>query len=493
MKSVKKYTRILSALLLTAIALSFAACGETAAPADTTAGTVSAPDAETTAAETKRTSGLPDRNWEGRTITFLARGPEYNAWESIDVYTEKENGETLNDALYQRNLNVEERYNAKIAESKQGELNAVLSKAVQAGDSTYDAAVLRGVDGCNLSNAMQLVDLHSIPSLDLSNEWWDQNAARDFSIGSKLFIAVGDFLISDKDGSWIYTFNKDMADDFNLEYPYRMAMDGTWTYDRFYDMAKQVGADLNGDSQMTGDADRFGIATERYDTYAAFFYSGGRIFTNRYDLGYPEFTINEESSINAYDKYYSIVSDTSTYFKGDTGGISDFTVFSEERALFRGTTLNAIRFKYRDLDFDFGLVVAPKYDEAQENYGHVVSIGTSASVICVPQTSADLEFTGFMLEAICFESTDTLLDAYVNVAFNNKYIRDEESIEMLRMNFASRVYDFSIIYTGWGDCFSTLFAINANTAPNIASLYAAKRQSVETQIQKTFANFTSAG
>ncbi len=488
-ETVKKAALALAALMLTGTI--FAACGETASPAgpsDTTAAQQA--EAETTAAETQRTSGLPDTNWEGRTITFLARGPEYSAWESIDVYTDKENGETLNDALYRRNLNVEEKYNVKIAESKQGELNAVLSKAVQAGDSTYDAAVLRGVDGCTLSQSLLLVDLHTLPNLDLSNEWWDQNAAKDFSIGSRLYIAVGDFLISDKDGSWIYTFNKEMADDFGIEYPYEMAKNGTWTYDRFYDMAKQVGSDLNGDGQMTGDADRFGIATERYDTYAAFFYSGGRVFSNKNNLGYPEYTINDEYSVNAYDKYYTIVSDTGTYFKGETGGIADFTVFSEGRALFRGTTLNNIRFKYRDLEFDFGLVVAPKYNEAQENYGHVVSIGTSASVICVPQTSADLAFTGFMLEAVCFESTDTLLDAYVNVAFNSKYIRDEESIEMLRLNFASRVYDFSIIYTSWGSVFSTLFAVNANTAPNIASMYASTQTAVETQIQKTFASFT---
>ena len=339
---------------------------------------------------------------------------------------------------------------------------------------------------------MLLVDLHSIPNLDISNEWWDQNAAKDFSIGSKLYITVGDILISDKDGGWIYTFNKDMADDFNIEYPYQMAKDGTWTYDRFYDMAKQVNADLNGDGQMSGAADRFGIATEAYDTYAAFFYSGGRIFSNKNNLGYPEYTINDEYSVSAFDKYYTIVSDTSTYYKGDSGSVSDATVFQEGRALFRGTTFNNIRLHYRDLEFDFGLVVAPKYNEAQENYGHVVSIGTSASVVCVPQTSADLDFTGFMLEAICFESTETLIDAYINVAFNSKYVRDEESIEMIKMNIASRVFDFSIIYTNWGECFIKLYRVNAVTAPNIASLYASTQESVETQIQNTFANFADA-
>jgi hypothetical protein len=109
-------------------------------------------------------------------------------------------------------------------------------------------------------------------------------------------------------------------------------------------------------------------------------------------------------------------------------------------------------------------------------------------VLCVPINSRDLAFTGFMLEAMCFESTDTLLDAYINVAFNNKYVRDPESAEMIKMAIASRVYDFSVIYTGWGDCFNALYYVSALRAPNIASLYAANKDAVETQIQKTFAN-----
>ncbi len=488
----RKYTKRISALLLAAVMLTLAACSGTGTtPPDSTPDTDSTPAGaatDTGTAEPARTSGLPDTNWNGKTITFLSRGADYGAWESIDIYTEKQSAETLNDALYTRNMNVESKYNVRIAESKQKDLARTLSDYIWAGDDTYDAAVVSGWDGCSLMNSMLLVDLRTIPNLDLSHEWWDQNAAKDFAIGSKLYIAVGDLLISDKDGTWIYTFNKNMVDAFGIEYPYQMAKDGTWTYDRFYSMAKKVDDDLNGDGRMTGDADCFGISTERYDTYAAFFYSGGRIFSNRNNLGYPEYVMNEERSIDAYDQYYTIVADANTYFKSDTDGVDSGDVFKAGRALFRGTTLNNVRLRYRDFDFDYGIIVAPKYDEAQENYGHVVSIGSSASVLCVPINSRDLAFTGFMLEAMCFESTDTLLDAYINVAFNNKYVRDPESAEMIKMAIASRVYDFSVIYTGWGDCFNALYYVSALRAPNIASLYAANKDAVETQIQKTFAN-----
>ena len=45
------------------------------------------------------TSNLPERDWNGREIVFLVRGPTFNEWESQDIYAEEEIVEPVNDAV----------------------------------------------------------------------------------------------------------------------------------------------------------------------------------------------------------------------------------------------------------------------------------------------------------------------------------------------------------------------------------------------------------
>nr|MBQ4318776.1 hypothetical protein [Clostridia bacterium] len=149
-------------------------------------------------------------------------------------------------------------------------------------------------------------------------------------------------------------------------------------------------------------------------------------------------------------------------------------------------TLLTIRQRYRDMEDDFGLVVAPKYTEEQESYAHVVSIGTSASVTVVPRTASDLDFTGFVLEAMSFESTETLRDSYLKVAFNGKYLRDEDSIEMLDLGIDTRVFDLSIIYTNWGtNWLITLYNVKPGQDFDITSVYASTEEATKTAIENT--------
>ena len=114
---------ILSAMLLNALLLtSLASCSGTSndGQADTTA----ADNAETTAEVTEpvRQSGLPEKNWEGRTVNFITRSEDYGNWQTKDIYTESEDGETINDAVYLRNSICEDKYGFVVAENRQGDL-----------------------------------------------------------------------------------------------------------------------------------------------------------------------------------------------------------------------------------------------------------------------------------------------------------------------------------------------------------------------------------
>ena len=461
------------AMVLTSILLGLTAC------AGDSAGVTEAVSTEPEQTETEAVVGFVEKDFGGRAFNIVSRGSEYGAWESFDVYTAETNGDPLNDAVYERNAIILDKYGIEIVETKLGNLGHEIKKMVTAGEALYDAAVIAGSDASVLSSENFLLDLNSLPELDLTNEWWDQNAVHDFGFGDKLFYCVSDFLISDKDGSWVYLFNKRIANELDLEYPYQMVKDGTWTYDKMHSMAQAASADLNGDGKMTVKADRWGIITEAYDSYASFFYSGARIYDIGTD-GYPEYVLYSDRNVESYNKYLDLfVRDASIYC---AGGRDERQAYLDGRALFLGYTLIGVRDpQIRDLEDDFGIIPAPKYDENQENYGLIVSIGTSGSVLSVPLTAPDPAFSGYALDACSKESTDTLLDTYINKGFNGKYIRDEESAEMLKICFESRVYDISIIYTQWGGLFSKLYGQNPKTKLDLASLNA----SVEDAIQES--------
>ena len=99
-------------------------------------------------------------------------------------------------------------------------------------------------------------------------------------------------------------------------------------------------------------------------------------------------------------------------------------------------------------------------------------------------TAPDPDFTGYALDAVSGESTGTLLDTYINKGFNGKYLRDEESCEMLRLCLESRVYDLSIIYTKWGGLFTKLYGLTHNTKIDLASLNASVEDSVRQSLQE---------
>ena len=120
-----KYRRSLSALLaLLLLVPSIVSCSPSGSGADTTdtntlgtdnpAGgiSVSADDEETEVPLT-----LPARDFGGQNFHFYVMGIERNANNySVEIFSEEQNGEVINDAVYNRNLILADTWNYTITE-----------------------------------------------------------------------------------------------------------------------------------------------------------------------------------------------------------------------------------------------------------------------------------------------------------------------------------------------------------------------------------------
>ena len=198
-----KKSVLISAVILLAMLLS--ACGEAAQPAGQSgsgskdaAQTIAEAQTEAAAEETRPRLGVPDSDYDGADFTIMAlkRGVDGNDMQFTEfTYDPERSGEGINDAIYQRNLIVEEKYNVKISVSEQADSSALasnLQKIVTAGDNTIYAATPLMPDALITAQNGIVLDLNMISLIDQSKPWWNKASNEGSTINGKLFCIVGD-------------------------------------------------------------------------------------------------------------------------------------------------------------------------------------------------------------------------------------------------------------------------------------------------------------
>ena len=141
------------------------------------------------------------------------------------------------------------------------------------------------------------------------------------------------------------------------------------------------------------------------------------------------------------------------------------------------------------MESNFGIVPIPKYDENQENYHSLVNPFTGV-LLGVPKSADDLERVSIILEALAAESKYTLQPAYYDVVLQRKYVRDDESSEMLDIIFGSRVYDIGGFYS-FGNITVDFNTLVSKYDTNIMSYYEKRIGQMEKAIDKIVGIFQS--
>ncbi len=477
--------RTLSLILVSLILVFSVGCGEST-PAETTNDT-SAMANETTAeskteTETETTryvANLPERDFNGEAFTLYARiyGGD---WDANDLLAEGTTGEKINDALYERQIYIEDTYNLNLAvvPSENTDIVAGVKTLVKAGDTTYPAIVGRAYDMASLTLSDMLWDLHDVENIDLSQPWWGQVMNNSVSIGGKLHYAVGDLLIVDNKAERIYYFNKGIAEKLGLGNLYETVREGKWTIDTFMECSEAALMDLNGDGEYTADADQYGTMAQPQHLGFGLYLGAGQMVIGKDENDLPYFQAADPEAI---DIMTTIAEKIGSKPSISTDGDNGLARFREGRALFAPEVLLHIE-TMRDSEVDIGILPTPKYDEAQENY-YCYADGNCVNAVGIPITNTESEKIGFVLEAMAADSKNNLTPAYFEVCLTDKYVRDSDSAEMLSLVMESAVLDLGEVYQ-WGGIAGTVSnAINEGSS--IASTIAAKEKVISKNIKKT--------
>jgi hypothetical protein len=161
-------------------------------------------------------------------------------------------------------------------------------------------------------------------------------------------------------------------------------------------------------------------------------------------------------------------------------------MFPADKALF-GTITLGDTLLFKSMESDYGILPMPKWDEQQTRY--YTMIDGHGPLIAIPTTSADNDdMIGTIMEALAAESYKQVIPAYYEIAFKNKQLRDEESIQMLDDYIKPGVlFDFGFIYDGWSGFAFWLSNILQPKKSEFASYYESKERAVTKYYEKVIA------
>ncbi len=440
---------IIAILLASMLTGTLAACGgtttetETAAAADTTA-------VAETETETELTDNLPETDMGGYELAFHNFTENWLTWANTRIVVPEMTGDVLNDALYNRQTDIEERFNCKILTEEADYTTDLLKANVIAGDDTYS------VFACSETNTLEalpyITKWDDIPYLQLDQPWWNPDATKVYNILNKQIALAGNISLSAVSRAVCMVFNKNIYSEYfaGEDTLYDIVAANEWTLDKYLEITDTVHADLNGDGVYDAN-DLYGLNMGRgFKGYIASFLCGSDMnFTTSDADGNQSFTLHQnEKGIGLMQKLVDKLGSQGYYYNEDKSvhSFSPSDFFSSGHALFTQGVPNDI-YKLRDMEDDIGIVPMPKYDAAQEKYT-AAAWGGATHMLARTFDMAEAENLGIILEAMSFSGFYDVIPQYKEIALKTKTARDSESADMLDIIFSSVYFDFgtNILY-----------------------------------------------
>lgn len=476
--------RSLIALLLALSMTTIPSCGESAANSDETP----APSAEVSAPEEAETEevldaaealaaipdSLPEKDMDGWNFRMTIFGTDQTRAET---YAEEATGNVVNDAVYQKILNVEERFNVDVAltEASLSGVDSVdvLKQAIVAGDDSCELAQGHDISMANTALQAYFYDVYKIPHLDFEKPWWPEATLESMTVLGQMYMMFNNISYVNLEATRVMFFNKTLMDDMNIAHPYDTVYEGKWTLDELQKLSDSAYLDLNGNGNRDAD-DQYGFVSPTYyyccmepfrlEPYCKD--ADGNLF----------YSLDVEKTSALVEKYYSLLF-------GEGGLRTDYDtitkVFTDGRAMFYYATLNEAVTKFSNSDVIYGILPMPKLDETQDQYYG----GSTDRPIAVPITiqTSNMDNIGIVVEALNAEGYKNVYPAFYEIAMKNRYADQTDDAKMLDLVHDNVIISFTYLYGNYASAYNILFEnlFNATTPNTDVASWAAKNEKAQ--------------
>lgn len=408
------------------------------------------------------------------------------------TYLEELEGNTINGAVQNRNNYLEEKYGITFDVTTAKFPGDEIKNLIAGNTDAYDLiceSVDRLVVGIPENYYWSLNDY-----VNISHPWWDQRAINALSLGEKYYLLAGDALITDDDNTYLTLYNKDM---YNKNATltekgdiYQIVRDGEFTIDLYYEMCRAVSSpDTNG---QWGFNATYGNLSHAYG--ATVMVNGCNIATATKDASNTlNITLDDEASINAFNKVYELMSDSTNTQRAELIAGQSSTnpsqygfaeleeMFVNQRGLFYNTTSSSVSIlKSANVEFEFGVLPIPKLNKEQDYYCNTVNVYQSSALAIPSSVPAErIPQIAFALQAMGFYNAD-VIRAYYQTTLQLQAVQSDDDAEMLDIVYNNRFYDIGAIYNWGGKLLGFYGSIIGNANSNtIVSAW----QGIESQVQ----------
>ena len=443
-----------------------------------------------------------DVTFSGETFTVLCR--EDNAWGQYlhEIAADEDATELVNEAVYKRNLAVEERFELEKLEAYaipgQWAVNEdfinTFKNSILAASGSFDLIMSQQAYMCDLGLSELYLNFYDIPYIreDINNVYFFAENVSELTVNDTLYFLVGDYSLTFWEYIYVMYFNKQTVEDEKLEDIYQLVRSDNWTIDKCIEMAKGVFRDLDGNG-WAGENDQFGYITDYGTTVEALFAQFDMPLSSVDENGEVVLSIDVGKTVSVLEKMIEFFDTDDVYThhvtSSDTEDENPFTpIFTEDRALFYADTLNKAQ-KYRGMETDFGIIPYPMWDENQSGYYTMSMDGYSVAV--VPLDAPSLEKTGAVIDLLSAISYEKVVPAYYEMALKGKYARDDESGEMLDIIRDGVRVNFGYFYHCDIDTGRFMRVLLEDKNSNFSSYYAAQKKGYERNLRnilKTYAD-----
>ena len=440
----KKSLRIISfvLVLLTVISM-FAACGGTKPQNGDESNNV----ATTGGAEDNK--ALPDMDWGGEQYRLLGREGSWAFQKNFEMAYEEMPQDVVGVAVWNRNIAIKDKYGLEVVAKFDSSPYNVAKISLEAGDDLYDLVACSPELMHNLAEESYLVNLIGAPYINFEHETWNAYANEQLTMGGKLFYTTNKFLLQDKHRSWAMFYNRTMAREVNAGYFEDFVFDGTWTIDKLIELSKLGAKELDGAQGMSM-YDQFGMVLGDRYAFVQILYGMGFRLSEKGSNGYPKLVGTTDQILAMIDKAYELAKNVDVTFcdgvrmdPAENATETGLNIFYAGRGLVVAEAVSELD-NMDKIDFEFGILPNPKYNENQENY-YAIPNRSNGSLFGVPATVENVDKAMFGLEAISEESVDTSYFEYIETKCKLQDAYDEDAAKCLDIIFDGVVYD--IVFT----------------------------------------------
>ena len=344
---------------------------------------------------------------------------------------DEENADLVDIALLRRNKLIREKYGVTILAQVTDEetLYQNFIKSVYSGDYYADLMELpQNVLG-KYANTFKLFNLNSLPFLDFSAPYFNQDAVSQASAGNNTYGAAGAGNLSPETVYCMF-FNQDAAG-IDASALYKKAYAGTWTWEAFFTAAKNA---TDQPDEEAAQSFSLVIDAQTDQNYLMLASSGQHLLQTSFG-SYP--TAAEDLS-----GLESLIDSARKILAGSLSSETPIEPLKDKTSVFCIAQAGQMA-SLADENINWGVLPIPKNSETQTAYP---SVSSRQTVFAAIPTMSSAENTGLILQAYQAASYGHVADAYLKQALRD-WVRDSDSVGMLELALTGGLfYDFGYMF-----------------------------------------------